>query len=380
MCSKLLPSKLYRIPAQPHSPTSGWFLLPSLAEAIAPPFPHPETLRPVGLQHYLQHQFAEAIATFQALLQHHEATGNVLGAIDTLNLMGLAACEIKEFTQALGWCRQALSLSELHPATATHGHTLINLGFIYVRQKQGDHALPYFKAALQAAQQAQDAIGVGSALNNLAIVYGMQGEAARSHPLILASLAVFQQSNQQAEEAVVYYNGGESVVEEEPLLALTYWRRASAIWTALGDFVGEAIAFQSMGDVHQHLGQPFHALSCYQEALELQRSVGNWAAEASLIEQIAEVYQVEGMPLSALDQLHRSLAVYQFIGDRAATDRLLCRLGKLYESLDELAAAMECYQQVLGQPTDQSSIPANTGVPMANLSNLLFHSSCPIAS
>ncbi|NJN86907.1 MAG: tetratricopeptide repeat protein [Leptolyngbyaceae cyanobacterium SL_7_1] len=233
---------------------------------------------------------------------------------------------------------------------------------------------------MQTLRQGGDAIGVGCALNNLAVLYGIEGEADRSHPLILAALTAFQHTAQQAEEAVVHYNGGELMVAEHPDLAFAYWRRASAIWTALGDFEGEAIAFRAMGDAHHHLGRPFHALSCYQEAVELQRSIGNWAAEAAVLEQVAEVYQEEGMPLSAIDQLHRSLAVFQFIGDRVAADRLLCRLGKLYESLDELAAAMECYQQVLESPTNRASAPPLQATPRVDLSNVLFHPNCPIAS
>ncbi|NJN86908.1 MAG: hypothetical protein HC881_12185 [Leptolyngbyaceae cyanobacterium SL_7_1] len=147
MCSQPLHSTLYRIPALPQSPASGWFLLPSLALAIAPPNPEtdPQALRAVGLQHYLQQHFPQAITTLQPLLQHHEANANVLGAIDALNLLGLAACEMKDFTQALSWCRQALSLSELQPTTPLHGYTLMNLGFVYVRQRQGDHGLAYLR-------------------------------------------------------------------------------------------------------------------------------------------------------------------------------------------------------------------------------------------
>lgn len=364
----------YQVPALTHASVSGWLLLPSLASPVVVE-PENRTLREMGLHHYLHHRLTDALGSIETLLQHYQAAANTSGMIDALNLLGLISCELKDFSQALNWGRQALSLTELHPTAASGAPSLVNLGFIYLRQYQLESATEYFKAALKVFQQSDDAIGVGCVLNNLAVVYGLQGDRDRSHPLSLAAIAALQEACQQ-EEAVAQFNAG--WLHEQPMLALKHLRKAAAIWTARGDFAGEAIAFMAMGTVYHQLEQPFHALSCYQEAVELQRSMGNWAAEATLLEQIAGIYTEEGMPLSALDQLHQSLAVFQFVGDRLAVERLLCQLGKLYESLDELAAAMECYQQALGKPSGERISPTEPAIIRAV--GMLLHPSCPIAS
>jgi tetratricopeptide (TPR) repeat protein len=76
--------------------------------------------------------------------------------------------------------------------------------------------------------------------------------------------------------------------------SLDYCTRALALQEELGDRVGAAATWDSIGYAHHHRGEDDRAVECYDRALDLYRRCGDRYNEADVLGHLGDTHRVAG--------------------------------------------------------------------------------------
>jgi len=137
-------------------------------------------------------------------------------------------------------------------------------------------------------------LGETNALNNIGVVYRLQGKQEK---------------------------------------ALEFLQGALALSKEIGHRRGESNALNNIGLVHANQGKMEKALEFFQEALTLSKEIGHRVGEADALNHIGTVYANQGKLAAALDRLREAHGLYQTIG---AKPIILQRIEEIIQQLTTL--------------------------------------------
>jgi len=265
------------------------------------------------------------------------------------------------FLQALELWRSLLG--EQHPAVAT---SLDDLAMLYRLQGHYEEAEPLNLQALELRRSllGEQHFAVAGSLNNLALLYKSQGRYEKAEPLYLQALELWRSllGEQHLVMATSLNNlaglyrsqGRYEAAEPLCLQALELWR------SLLGEqHLAVAGGLNNLALLYDSQGRYEKAEPLYLQALELMRSLlrESHPAVADSLNSLAELYRAQGryeeaepLYLQAL-QLRRSLlgeshpAVAMSLNNLAV---LYANQGRLTEAEPLLVQALELRQQRLG--------------------------------
>jgi len=197
---------------------------------------------------------------------------------------------------------------------------------------------------------------VAGALNNLAMLYGSQGQDAEAEPLYRRSIAILEKldgldSSQVAPELnnlAALYQRQQRYADAEPLFKRSLAIREKALGRDhpdVGQSLNNLATNYEKQDRHADSEPLFQrALAIYEKALGPQHP-----AVATLLNNLGQVDKVEGRVSEAEPLIKRSLAIREKVLGRDHPDvaRSLNNLADLYERQDRLADAEPLYQRAL---------------------------------
>lgn len=316
-----------------------------------------------GTALYRQGHYSEAVKRFQMALvaaQDGELAGD---QADILRQLGVTWLEQSDFAQAQAYCEEALALYRRTDNRLGEGNTLTDLGWMNQRRQNFEEARAYLETAQRVHESIDNRHGVTIALLNLGIVHQMLGEFSAAYD---AYQQLFQELGDQPDR---YHH---SLVNHSLGVLLTrmgdYPAARRHLMTSLeidritGDRGGLAWAYNALGMIHNHLGDPKTGLAYHRQALEIGQEQG-----AATVEGIA--WLGIGQDLQALGQWAQAQSAYTCAIDiqskLAQNVRVIESRGGLSRcllALDAPDAALEQVEQILGylatQPLFGAAQPA----------------------
>lgn len=229
----------------------------------------------------LRKYWADWIGTYQAALQAAKILRDKQGEISTLNGLGVAHWELRQFDEALNYYNQALAL----------------------------------------CRESDDPWGEGRTLNNIGDVHWSLGRFDEAHDCYVQSLTLRQETGDRWGEANTLHNLSDNYRDLRRLdEALDCYRQALAVWREIGDRWGEGATLNGLGSVYQTLGRFDEALNCYQRSLGLRGETGDRWGEADTLNRIGEVLSSTGRPDAARKFFQQALAIFNDLGAPKAAE------------------------------------------------------------
>ncbi|MEU9991343.1 tetratricopeptide repeat protein [Streptomyces sp. NPDC048045] len=184
---------------------------------------------------------------------------------------------------------------------------LLNLGDLDAQTGRTQAALARYRAALDAAREANDPYATGRAMESVGGAHQELGDYDRAADWFGRALAERLARGERAEAARLYgriatahtYAGryGE---------ALRNWRAAAAGYRKNGDVAAHARALSEVARVQEYAGRPEESLRTCQEAVEWARRAEEVRLQAALQLRLADTLDRLGDPTAA--HLHRAVA------------------------------------------------------------------------
>ncbi|MFL6143556.1 MAG: tetratricopeptide repeat protein [Labedaea sp.] len=91
--------------------------------------------------------------------------------------------------------------------------------------------------------------------------------------------------------------------------ALPLCQEGRSLYAQVNNRDGEAQALNTLGLIHQNLGNQPEAITCYEQALHLNRRIGSRYWEAVMLDRLADLYHAHGQPIQARDARHNALTI-----------------------------------------------------------------------
>lgn len=96
--------------------------------------------------------------------------------------------------------------------------------------------------------------------------------------------------------------------------------RAAALLRTIGDRVGEAYAWDSVGYACYHLGDRRRAIDCYERTVDLSCDTGDLAFQAIVLDHLGDAHAAAGEPERAHDRWQQAADILDDMHSPAAAD------------------------------------------------------------
>lgn len=297
--------------------------------------------------------------------------------------------EMRDYTTADAYCRNALSilekrpelkkdLAQLHRTMAvvafyrnefadvmTHSQLALKL-YQEIDDKQGvaatynlmgiaEHemgnvgkALEWYEKSRDSHEKIGDLFGYAGALSNIGSIYKEKGDVQRAAENFQKSLRIYRKFGDYYSIADMYNNIGEAKVEAGDFLGAVEWHGRNLYMREwLGDADGIARAYVNIADTMKESGDYKNALKYLHRSVEISLRIGN---------KLYEAYNY--VLLSECHLKTKDFALSRFYGMRAAElaeqfhfTQFQCQalrtLGTLNFSVGEYAQASDCFKRAI---------------------------------
>jgi CHAT domain-containing protein/Tfp pilus assembly protein PilF len=150
--------------------------------------------------------------------------------------------------------------------------------------------------------------------------------------------------------------------------AIEKYRAALGLLNAMGDHSQDAATLNSIGSIHQELGENSKALEFFNQALAAAETIHDLKQKAAALSNAANIYDIFGNKLKAIQAYDLALSVATSIPDRAVEAGVLNDAGLVYWSLGNLQKSLDFFthalsiRQEIGDRNGQSTTLHNLGV------------------
>lgn len=321
-------------------------------------------LMQLGLAHYNNGQYADAITAFQGAGQLAEQLNDPVRQMSALSLESSNHAYLGDYAQALAVAQRimAIATEKLPDNPAARLKALTKLGQAYHNLSQYPAVLDNYQQALPIAQSLGDVDTEISLLNNIATVYSAQGNYRQA--LETQRQAIDRQ--QQAIEALQtntsesfeqfcsqFPANADSVIRQQCLEVYRY---------------GLAVGLNNQVFHYQTLGRYADAIDAYQRALDIAQIYKKLDLETSLLLNIGGVYLEMGDYAKAIAAYERALEISESTNSRPNQTVALNNLGHTYTEQGQYPKALEVYQRSLqlakaiGSLESEATVLGNLGI------------------
>ena len=174
------------------------------------------------------------------------------------------------------------------------------LGRIGGKSGRWDDAIESARRALAIHEELGDLEQQCIDLGNIAAFHLESGNLLEARSLLLRTLDVAEQLQDELEIARTTYNLGELTLKEDgPGKAIHYFERSHEILARVGNVTGTVLCLQAMGETHGELGDNRRALELLTASLELSLSSHQDVLVPGILEGLAECALSSGDPDAA---------------------------------------------------------------------------------
>jgi len=259
-----------------------------------------------------------------------------------------------ELTQSLERYEAAGRAWELQAQWAAAAEARQRLGEAHFVQGDYRQALRAFQGALGLSRRGGDLFLALLQLNNIAYVHIYLGDLDQATTLCeqvqtrLGQVSVSPTSLRQRIEAQLQNNFGEIEYARGNLKSsLDFFARARALWEAIGDRQGLALAHLNAGHSELDSGNVNEAAAELEQALQLWREINDRRGEALTLTAQGNISALLGDQYAALASHRTARDIFRQIGDRQGEAITSNGLGDVYEDLNRKQEAIDNYSRAL---------------------------------
>lgn len=227
-----------------------------------------------------------------------------------------------------------------------------NLGNVYQRKGQLDSALAHFLVARSLRERTGDSGGLANVYNSIAITYDLMGRREDAFAEYERALAHYQQAGDQAGLARIQQNIGILYFQENKFdQAEVAYLKAIRTWKEQGNKQSEARTLNNLGLSFLETGQYEKARTYLEKSLTIQEELGNVPAIAENHYNLGLVSEIEGNRETALKWYLKSLSEAEAITAQGTLLTLYESISILYSQERQFEQALQ-YQQKLNELKD----------------------------
>ena len=184
-----------------------------------------------------------------------------------------------------------LNKKELNKYLKEKAFALNNIGIIFDIQGDYDKGIDYYSQSLEIFEEMGNKEGIASSLNNLGAIYKVQGNYAK---------------------AIEYFTQNLKISEE------------------IGNKRGIAASLNNIGLIFQELGDYSKALDYFTQSLKINEEIGDKKGVSSCLNNIGAIYKEQGDDAKAMKYYSESLKIDKEIGDKRGIAKCLNNIGIIY--------------------------------------------------
>ncbi|HTS05228.1 MAG TPA: tetratricopeptide repeat protein [Candidatus Eisenbacteria bacterium] len=244
--------------------------------------------------------------------------------------------------------------------------TCLLLGAFSTTQGDFRAASRFLEQSLSIYRELEDASGIATSLNALAVMARDNGDYAAAKVNFEKSLAYWRRIHDQVATAQCLHNlGNVSKITGDYARARMALTEAIQIFKDVGDRIGAAWALNQQGDVAREQGDLKGARGLYERALAAFRKEGDRSGAARSLADLGTIACELGEPTSAYENFRESLEIYRDLGQRRGIARVFEGLacvalsnGEPGRALSAAAAAAHLRQTISAPlfPAEQSKL------------------------
>jgi tetratricopeptide (TPR) repeat protein/transcriptional regulator with XRE-family HTH domain len=204
------------------------------------------------------------------------------------------------------------------------------------------------RAALAAAERAEDPVGQALCHRYLGVSLGRTGraeEAERHYRLALARYTELADRTGQARSHLDL--GWAHNLRDRYLDGIRHYRRALELFIELDHRSGQALALNNIGHNLVILGDYRRALGYCERALALHRQGADRWGEATTVDSLGHAYHLLGEFTRAVDCYQQALVGYRAVGERYHEAETATRLGDVLEAAGDPDTAGRVWRDAL---------------------------------
>lgn len=257
-----------------------------------------------------------------------------------------------EFSKAISAYSEALSLDQKMEYVYGIGRDLHQIGIVYRKQGDFDHAISYELQSIKILETVPDDRKceslVANACNSVGNAYKWQGKYRDALAYFRKGLAIRKKHDNKKgiskslnEIGLVYELLGMYQ------LALDTHEESLAISREINYTQGIATSLQNIGNVNSKLNQLDHALLYLEQSLELKTNFSDKPDYADLVHNIGIIYLKKGVYDQAISRFEESFEVREKVGDKHKMAESYYYFGKVNLEQEQYQEALVNLQQAL---------------------------------
>lgn len=211
-----------------------------------------------------------------------------------------------------------------------------------------NEAIKHGEQAAEAAQVANDVMGVAVFSGNAATIRQNRGEYAQARILHQQSLDAFKKLGSDNNIAVALHQLGKISQSQGKIdEARRLYNESLEIKKKLGDQSGIASTLHNLAAIAQGLGEIDEARRLYNESLEIEKKIGNQSGIAYTLHNLATIAQDLGEIDEARRLYKESLGIKKKLGNQSGIAATLHQLGMLAEEEGNKTEAAKLFREAL---------------------------------
>ncbi len=270
--------------------------------------------------------------------------GYVLGAIN----LGRIYLHQKNYIQAENYFELGLKHSKSKNMTEYIPTCLGGLGVVHERQSDYKKSLDYYFKSREAFLTNKDSIGLIKCQMNISNVYNNIGSIAQAMRFILDGLEIAELIEDEYYIGTCLNNLGILYQEiGDNSIALPYFIRYLEISKARQDSMGMALAYNNIGASYQKINQNELALSNLIQSLEIRKQIGDISNISGILLNVGQVEFQEKDYKEALSYFSEALQIAEEYNDNLLIGKLSKLMGDTYVKLHQFNRASDFYNKSL---------------------------------
>jgi CHAT domain-containing protein/tetratricopeptide (TPR) repeat protein len=263
-----------------------------------------------------------------------------------VNGIGLVHFDQGDYAEALNWYQKSLAISEsLHDDRGT-ARTLNNIGALY--SDAGDSSLAWenFERSLALGEKLHNDAVMANATGNMALVYGRRGDYGHALSLLKRSYDLSVPGGDKRALSVILVNTGDMFLwKGDGAQAEDYFQRSLAMAEAGGLKGLTGYAYMSLGHAAEFRGDLQEAIRKYEKSLAICNQVGDKFCAAAVHSNLGSAFSLLGEQTKALEFFQKGLEIHKAIGDGSEIPLAMARMAAVYNRKGESQEALRVAQE-----------------------------------
>ncbi|MCD5316102.1 ATP-binding protein [Kineosporia babensis] len=211
------------------------------------------------------------------------------------------------------------------------GWTLNSLGNAYRELKDYDRAIECWREALELRRRTGDRYGEGTSLNNLANAYRRKGEYELALRYSKRALKIHIEVDDQWNQAIDLNSIGNTYrALDDQVRALESWEEALRIQSEIGDDFGVGKCLSHIGLLQLDQERYREAVTTLVRAMDIQRRISDRSGQGVTALGLGTSLLRLGLVQTSVEWLELAVATFERLGDQRVTDarELLASAGR----------------------------------------------------